>query len=36
MPLVSDMSSDIFSRVFDPGPFGCIYAERRRMPARPG
>lgn len=26
VPLVSDMSSDIFSRVFDPAPFGCIYA----------
>lgn len=26
VPLVSDMSSDIFSRVFDPQPFGCIYA----------
>lgn len=26
VPLVSDMSSDIFSRAFDPGPFGCIYA----------
>jgi len=26
VPLVSDMSSDIFSRVFDPGPFGLIYA----------
>lgn len=26
VPLVSDMSSDIFSRVFDPGPFGCFYA----------
>ncbi len=25
-PLVSDMSSDIFSRVFDPQPFGLIYA----------
>ncbi len=26
VPLVSDMSSDIFSRRFDPGPFGLIYA----------
>lgn len=26
IPLVSDMSSDIFSRVFDPKPFGLIYA----------
>lgn len=26
VPLVSDMSSDIFSRVFDPSPFGLIYA----------
>ncbi|MDY0042984.1 MAG: 3-phosphoserine/phosphohydroxythreonine transaminase [Desulforhabdus sp.] len=26
VPLVSDMSSDIFSRVFDPTPFGCFYA----------
>jgi len=26
VPLVADMSSDIFSRVFDPEPFGCIYA----------
>ena len=26
VPLVSDMSSDIFSRVFDPGPFGLFYA----------
>ncbi len=26
VPLVSDMSSDIFSRVFDPNPFGLIYA----------
>jgi len=26
VPLVSDMSSDIFSRVFDPKPFGLIYA----------
>jgi phosphoserine aminotransferase len=26
VPLVSDMSSDIFSRVFDPMCFGCIYA----------
>ncbi|MEN3202583.1 MAG: 3-phosphoserine/phosphohydroxythreonine transaminase [Atribacterota bacterium] len=26
IPLVSDMSSDIFSRVFDPSPFGLIYA----------
>ncbi|HOV87958.1 MAG TPA: 3-phosphoserine/phosphohydroxythreonine transaminase [Syntrophobacteraceae bacterium] len=25
-PLVSDMSSDIFSRAFDPAPFGFIYA----------
>jgi phosphoserine aminotransferase len=25
-PLVADMSSDIFSRVFDPKPFGCFYA----------
>ncbi len=25
-PLVSDMSSDIFSRGFDPAPFGLIYA----------
>jgi len=25
-PLVSDMSSDIFGRRFDPGPFGLIYA----------
>ncbi len=25
-PMVSDMSSDIFSRVFDPNPFGLIYA----------
>ncbi len=25
-PLVCDMSSDIFSRKFDPGPFGLIYA----------
>ena len=25
-PLVSDMSSDIFSRPFDPSPFGLIYA----------
>jgi len=26
VPLVSDMSSDIFSRRFDPHPFGLIYA----------
>jgi len=26
VPFVCDMSSDIFSRVFDPGPFGLIYA----------
>ena len=26
VPLVSDMSSDIFSRKFDPRPFGLIYA----------
>ncbi len=26
VPLVSDMSSDIMSRVFDPTPFGLIYA----------
>ncbi len=26
VPLVCDMSSDIFSRVFDPTPFGMIYA----------
>ncbi len=26
VPLVSDMSSDIMSRVFDPKPFGLIYA----------
>jgi phosphoserine aminotransferase len=26
VPIVCDMSSDIFSRVFDPGPFGLIYA----------
>jgi phosphoserine aminotransferase len=26
VPLVSDMSSDIFSRRFDPSPFGLIYA----------
>jgi len=26
VPLVADMSSDIFSRRFDPGPFGLIYA----------
>lgn len=26
VPLVSDMSSDIMSRVFDPSPFGLIYA----------
>jgi len=26
VPLVSDMSSDILSRVFDPKPFGLIYA----------
>ncbi|SFM84718.1 3-phosphoserine/phosphohydroxythreonine transaminase [Thermodesulforhabdus norvegica] len=26
IPLVADMSSDIFSRVFDPSPFGLIYA----------
>ncbi|QCQ21017.1 3-phosphoserine/phosphohydroxythreonine transaminase [Desulfoglaeba alkanexedens] len=26
VPLVSDMSSDILSRVFDPEPFGLIYA----------
>lgn len=26
VPLVSDMSSDIFSRVLDPKPFGLIYA----------
>ena len=26
IPLVSDMSSDIFSRPFDPNPFGLIYA----------
>jgi len=26
VPLVSDMSSDIFSRAFDPAPFGLIYA----------
>jgi phosphoserine aminotransferase len=26
VPLVADMSSDIFSRVFDPKPFGCFYA----------
>ncbi len=26
VPLVADMSSDIFSRPFDPSPFGLIYA----------
>jgi phosphoserine aminotransferase len=26
LPLISDMSSDIFSRRFDPRPFGLIYA----------
>lgn len=26
VPIVSDMSSDIFSRKFDPAPFGCFYA----------
>jgi phosphoserine aminotransferase len=26
VPIVCDMSSDIFSRVFDPTPFGMIYA----------
>jgi phosphoserine aminotransferase len=26
VPLLSDMSSDIFSRIFDPQPFGLIYA----------
>ncbi len=26
VPLIADMSSDIFSRRFDPGPFGLIYA----------
>jgi phosphoserine aminotransferase len=26
VPLVSDMSSDIFSRTFDPQPFGLVYA----------
>lgn len=26
VPLVADMSSDIMSRAFDPGPFGIIYA----------
>lgn len=26
VPLVSDMSSDIFSRKFNPEPFGCFYA----------
>ena len=26
VPLACDMSSDIFSRVFDPSPFGIIYA----------
>ncbi len=26
VPIVCDMSSDIFSRVFDPAPFGLIYA----------
>ncbi len=26
VPLISDMSSDIFSRRFDPSPFGLIYA----------
>ncbi|MGA7874583.1 MAG: 3-phosphoserine/phosphohydroxythreonine transaminase [Desulfoferrobacter sp.] len=26
VPLVSDMSSDIFSRTFNPAPFGCLYA----------
>ena len=26
IPLIADMSSDIFSRVFDPHPFGVIYA----------
>ena len=26
VPVVSDMSSDIFSRAFDPAPFGLIYA----------
>ena len=26
IPLISDMSSDIFSRRFDPNPFGLIYA----------
>ncbi|HXL02649.1 MAG TPA: 3-phosphoserine/phosphohydroxythreonine transaminase [Candidatus Atribacteria bacterium] len=26
VPLAADMSSDIFSRVFDPHPFGLIYA----------
>jgi len=26
VPIISDMSSDIFSRTFDPQPFGLIYA----------
>ncbi|NLJ29847.1 MAG: 3-phosphoserine/phosphohydroxythreonine transaminase [Deltaproteobacteria bacterium] len=26
IPIVCDMSSDIFSRIFDPAPFGLIYA----------
>jgi len=26
VPLISDMSSDIFSRAFDPRPFGLVYA----------
>jgi phosphoserine aminotransferase len=26
VPIISDMSSDIFSRTFDPHPFGLIYA----------
>lgn len=26
VPIISDMSSDIMSRVFDPNPFGLIYA----------
>ena len=26
VPLISDMSSDIFSRTFDPHPFGLLYA----------
>jgi phosphoserine aminotransferase len=26
VPLIADMSSDIFSRTFDPEPYSCIYA----------